>query len=159
MKIKPLLIATAFGLAALPVLAEGEYLHVQTTAGWEVIPTSDIDKLTFHDGFMTATDSQNKEIAKIKQTELGKMLVSDSKESASVIDIIDDTATASFSFDAATKSVTILKDGTFSIHTLGGEQLLVIPLVKKGEVINIAAINSEVVIIKSGSYAVKALMK
>ena len=159
MKIKHLLLSTAFSLAALSALAEGEYLHIQTTAGWEVIPTSDIDKLTFNDGFMTATDSQNKEIAKIKQSELGKMLVSDSMESASVIDIIDDTVTASFSFDATTKSVTILEDGTFSIHTLGGEQLLVIPFVKKGEVINIAAINSEVVIIKSGSYAVKALMK
>ncbi len=159
MNFKHLLIGTAFSLAALPAFAEGEYLHVQTSSGWEVIPISNVNKLTFNGGYMTATDSQNKELIKIKQTELGKMLVNDSKESASVIGITDETTPANFAFDANAKSVLILEDGDFSVYTLSGEQLIAIPTVKKGETVNLAAINSEVVIIKSGSYAIKALMK
>lgn len=159
MNFKHLLIGTAFSLAALPAFAEGEYLHVQTSSGWEVIPISNVNKLTFNGGYMTATDSQNKELIKIKQTELGKMLVNDSKESASVIGITDETTPANFAFDANAKSVLILEDGDFAVYTLSGEQLIAIPTVKKGETVNLAAINSEVVIIKSGSYAIKALMK
>lgn len=159
MNFKHLLIGTAFSLAALPAFAEGEYLHVQTSSGWEVIPISNVNKLTFNGGYMTATDSQNKELIKIKQTELGKMLVNDSKESASVIGITDETTPANFAFDANAKSVLILEDGDFSVYTLSGEHLIAIPTVKKGETVNLAAINSEVVIIKSGSYAIKALMK
>lgn len=159
MNLKHLLFTTVFCIAALPVSAEDHYLHVQTAEGWKVLDIAQVDRLTFSNGFMTATGHDNQQIAQIKQTDLSKMFVTESKESASAPEISDISQERPFTFDASTKSVRILKDGDFAIFNVAGSKLLSIPEVKAGQLVDINAVKADIVIIKSGHYTVKAILK
>lgn len=53
----------------------------------------------------------------------------------------------------------MLADGEITVYSIAGEELVSIPGLKKGEIVDLNAVRNEVVILKSGNYAVKALLK
>ncbi|MDE5661443.1 MAG: hypothetical protein K2I04_02325, partial [Muribaculaceae bacterium] len=59
MNLKNLFLAGAVALSALSVSAEdsaGNYLHIRTSEGWQVLNLDTVDRLTFKGGTMTAPD-------------------------------------------------------------------------------------------------------
>ena len=61
----------------------------------------------------------------------------------------------SFEYDATTRKVTMLKDGSLEIYRIDGARLTALPYVRSGEVIDIAAVGHNIVILKSGKYTLK----
>lgn len=158
MNLKHLLLTASLCIAALPISAEQHYLHVQTSEGWKVLDIAQVDRLTFSNGVMTATDHDKQQITQIKQTDLSKMFVTE-KETSAVDEIHDVDIEPSFMFDSTSKSVRILKDGDFAIFNPAGSTLISIPDVKVGQLVDINDVKADIIIIKSGHYSVKALLK
>lgn len=133
------------------------YLHIRTNSGWQVLSLDQVDRLTFKNNVMTATDANNNVVASFPQDQLEAMRVN---ESAGVNDVTADTnADATFTFDAADATATMLADGDFEVYSLNGSLLVRIPEVKKGETINLSAVESGIVIVKSGNYSAKVTIK
>lgn len=158
MKLKHLLFALTFAGTALPLMAqeEGNYLHVQTASGCEVIDLEQADRLTFKNGTMTATDKNLVTVASFKQSELESMYYS---ETSGVESITDDTRVNTFSFNGDTKTVTMKADGKFEVFSEAGVKLVEIPSAKQGETINLSAIRKGIVILKSGSHSLKTIIR
>ena len=49
----------------------------------------------------------------------------------------------------------MLKDGSLEIYRIDGARLTALPYVRSGEVIDIAAVGHNIVILKSGKYTLK----
>lgn len=152
-----LLTASAISVSA----AEGEalYLHIKTSSGWRVFSLDNVDKLKFAGNTMTVTDSNDNTVASFQRDELSNMAVDEvSTPEAGVNEIVLGTSVA-FTFDAATATVNMLADGPLDIYDLNGQHLVSIPAVAKGETVDLSQIAAGVVIIKSGSYNLKAALK
>jgi hypothetical protein len=145
-------------LLASAVAANAEnYLHVHTDSGWEVINLDLVDRLTFTNGNMVATDAAQNVIATIPQSSLQNMYVN---ESAGISKpTVDSSATATFTFNATSKMATLLADGAFDVYNEAGKRILAIPHAQRGETVNLSALSAGTIIIKSGNYSLKTIVK
>lgn len=158
-KIALALLLTASALNVSATEKENLYLHIKTSSGWRVLSLNQIDKLKFAGNSMTVTDTNDKVVATFTRSDVATMIVDDaSTPEAGVNDITADSGVA-FSFDAASHSVIMLSDGPLDVYDLNGRHLVSIAAVAKGETVDLSAIAGEVVIIKSGSYNLKAALK
>ncbi len=158
MQFKHLLLSAVFAGCALSGMAqeEGNYLYVRTATGYEVLNLDKVDRLTFSGGIMTASDKDNKTVATFPQDQIDKMYVS---ETAGITSVAADNAEPTFKFDATTAVVTMLADGDFNIYDTAGASLIGTAKVKKGETIALSGMEPGIVILKSGNYTVKAILK
>lgn len=139
----------------------GNYLHVNTGSGWKVIDIDKVDKLTFTGGNMTAVDSENKTVESIPLNSLVAMVYSEDAKApeTSSVAIVEGNAKNGFHFDAASSIVTMQVAGNFEVFAASGELLVNIPEVKVGETIDLSAVKSGVVIMKTGDYTLKTILK
>lgn len=162
MKIKHLLFALAIAGASLPMMAqetEGNYLHVLTSAGWKVLDLDQIDRLTFKNGSMVATDKKQNTIETISQNDLTKMAYSETKAEFSGIEMLPADEKAVFSFFNGSKTVVMKADGNLAVYTEAGVRLVEIPDAKAGQAIDLSAIRQGIVILKSGNQSLKAIIR
>jgi hypothetical protein len=153
---KKFLLPLALLAATMTVSAEN-YLHIRTDAGWEVIDLDKVDRITFTNGNMVATDASQNVLSTIAQSTLQTMYVDDT---AGIDKVSADNTAATLTFDAATKVVTLLADGSFEIYNAAGALLVAIPQVKQGETVNLSGISAATpVILKNGNYSLKAIVK
>lgn len=131
----------------------GQYLHVQTTSGWKVFDLEKVDRLTFTSGNMVASDADNNTLETFDRAILEKMYVD---ETSGVQSVTADAAKATFNFNNGI--ATMLADGKFEAFALDGSLLVSIDA-KKGETIDINAISPNVVILKAGSFTLKATLR
>ena len=89
MNLKKILIALAFVGMAIPgfAQAEGNYLHVKTADGWKVLNLDKVDRLTFKDGNMTASDKDNNVVETVPMASLETITFSEQPEPSSVTSI------------------------------------------------------------------------
>jgi hypothetical protein len=81
-------------------------------------------------------------------------------DTAGIDKVSADNTAATLTFDAATKVVTLLADGSFEIYNAAGALLVAIPQVKQGETVNLSGISAATpVILKNGNYSLKAIVK
>lgn len=132
---------------------EGQYLHVQTASGWKVLDLEKVDRLTFTTGNMVVSDADNNTLETFNRASLEKMYFA---ETSGVQSVIADSTKAIFGFGNGV--VSMLADGKFEAYSLDGS-LLVSINAKKGETIDINAISANVVILKSGSFTLKATLR
>lgn len=132
---------------------EGQYLHVQTASGWKVLDLEKVDRLTFTTGNMVASDADNNTLETFDRASLEKMYFD---ETSGVQSVIAESAKATFGVSNGVAAM--LEDGKFEVYSLDGS-LLVSINAKKGETIDINAISANVVILKSGSYTLKATLR
>jgi hypothetical protein len=158
MKIRPLLFILTMVGASLPLIAqeEGNYLHVQTTTGWKVLDLDSVDRLSFNNGVMTASDKNLNTVETIPQDQLISMNYS---ETAGVVGVVAEEEADTFTFDRATKTAIMNCDGRFEVYTEAGIRLVEIPAARKGETIDLSDIRKGIVILKSGNKSVKEIIK
>ncbi len=135
--------------------AAANYLHVKTDKGWEVLDLDRVDRLTFSGGKMTASDEQGATVATFNQTALEQIYVD---ETTGVTSVEAQEAKATFTYNTSAKTALMLADGNFEISAADGACLVSVPA-KSGEYICLEAINPGVVILKSGKYTLKAIVK
>jgi|GEM_PF-2727401 len=155
MVFKHFIAAAACAVVMVPAMAESQYLHIRTASGWEVLDLAQVDRLTFKSGSMTATDKQNNTVATYNQNALESMYVDENAGIESVVST-DTEATFTFSKDGY---VEMKADGAFLIYGADGALLLEIPEARKGEIISLKTLRQGVVILKSGNYSIKAIVK
>lgn len=165
MKPSVLFCGIGIALAALGIRAEGDeshYLHIRTNDGWTAIDLNRIDRLTFKDGNMIATDNEQKTIGNFPQSTLTSMFI-DEKEELDLSGVenigVSEEGDKTFHYDTATSMARMVVSGEFIVYNLKGETLLRIPEAKAQEVIDLSAITDHVLIIKSGSYSLKTFRK
>ena len=157
MKFKPVILAAFIVCSLCPASAIDDYLHIKTADGWVVLNLNKADRLTFNGGKMTVLDESGNTVTTINQTVLEKAHFSNTPESASVSSIITEEPT--FTFDASSKSVKIAKDGIFEIFSVDGKTLVSISEAKKGESVSLEHLAEGFVIMKSGNYTFKTIVK
>jgi len=156
MTFRPIIVAASLALA-LPAFADGNYLHIRTADGWEVLDIDKVDRLDFKGGKMTATDASGNVVASYPQESLESMFIDDT---AGVTDAVAGGDTEpSFTFDAASGLVNILADGDFTVYDADGRALVSIPGVCAGQVVDLSAIHPGVVILVSGNYSLKVAVR
>lgn len=132
---------------------EGQYLHVKTSTGWSVLDLEKVDRLTFTAANMVASDANGNQVAGYERSSLDQMYFN---ESSGVETVVADAAAATFSYRNG--AAMMLADGMFEVYGVDGA-LLVSINAKKGETIDISAISQNVVILKSGSYTLKTVLR
>lgn len=139
---------------------ESFYLHIKTAAGWRVLDLNKVDRLSFSGNTMTASDANNNVVETFNRSEIDVMSVNDDPENAStgIVDVKADAGVA-FTFDSATASVKMLKNGPLKVYDVNGALLVSIPAVAGGEAVDLSAIESGIVIINSNNYNLKAALK
>lgn len=153
--IKKLLSFGVFALLTAGVASadEGQYLHIRTSGGWQVLNLEQVDRLTFTGGQMVAADANNNTLGSFEQSSLNEMYFD---ETAGVESTLAKAEGAAFSF--ANGVVTMKEDGRIEIFALDGVLLTAINA-KKGETIDLKAISSKYVILKSGKVAQKVSLR
>ena len=152
---KKTVVAAIFASLALS-LSAANYLHIRTDAGWTVLDLDNVDRITFTGGNMTVTDEKGGVLGTFKQEELQSL---HSDEIAGIAETVADSVETTFTFDAASRSVTVTADGDFTVYDAAGNTLVAIPGVKKGETIDLGALQPGVVIMTNGTHSLKALIK
>lgn len=156
-KIKALFLA-AVACCALSASAADYYLHLKTSSGWKVLNLDEVSTLTFKGDKMVARSADDKVVLDVPKAELEMMSVDQSAGiDVTVADATDGAVT--FTFDATACKAVMKTAGSFEMYGTAGEALLVIPAVAAGEEIDLSAITPGVVILKSGNYSLKALLK
>lgn len=122
-----------------------------------VLDLDKVDRLEFKGDNMIAKAEDNTQVASFPRTSLEVLYVDEAATTAITAAVADETA--AFTFDADSKSATMLADGSFAIYDINGRRLVEIPAVKKGETIDLQAIRPGVVILRSESFSVKAVIK
>ena len=156
MTFKPIIIAACLAFT-LPAFATGNYLHIRTANGWEVLDIDKVDRLEFKGGKMTATDATDKVVATYPQESLESMFIDDSAGIGNVA-VSDDAATA-LKYDASTGVVNILANGDFAVYDTDGRTLVSIPGVCAGETVNLSAIHPGVVVLVLGNHSLKVAIR
>lgn len=144
-------------MACLSGYAQGLYLHIETAEGWKVIDLEKVDRLSFAGGVMTATDSENKTVATVAQEKLQTMRVDDVQE-AGLESVIADGSEV-FTYNAATRTLTFLQDGPLSIYGIDGAEIHTIPSVTKGQTVSLEDLRPGIIILKSGDFSLKTVVK
>lgn len=160
MSFKKLVIIPAFISACLSMWAQSadtNYLHIYTNGQWVVLDLDKVDRLEFKGDNMIAKAEDNTEVATYPRTSLQVLYVDEVATTAITAATADQTA--AFTFDAATKSATMLADGQFTIFDINGRRLVEIPAVKKGEIVDLKALRPGIVILRSGNFSMKAVIK
>ena len=157
MKLKFIFLSFLSVVTLIPAFASDNYLHIQTSTGWQVLNIDNVDKLTFKGGNMTATDSQDKTVLSVPQQDLVSLNVN---ESAGVEAIVANSAAeATFLYDSTSRKAILSQDGNFEIYNAAGALLVSIPAVHRGQEIDLSAITPGIVILKSGNYTLKTVLK
>lgn len=162
MKIKLLLFALAIAGASMPIMAhetEGNYMHVLTSTGWKVLDLDQVDRLTFKNGTMVASDKKQNAIETISQKDLMSMTYSETMAELSGVEMLSSDEDASFSFFNGSKTIVMKADGNFTVYSESGATLVEIPAAKAGQTIDLSAIRPGIVILKSGNQSLKAIIK
>ncbi len=141
---------------SLYAAAESDYLHIHTQSGWEILSLDQVDRLTFSNGVMTASDKDANTLGTYRQADLQEMYID---ETSGVESVMADAAEATLEFDAASRSLRVLADGQVDIYSVAGELLASVPEAKKGESIMLGSIRQGIVICKSGNHSIKAILK
>lgn len=147
------LIPLAFAAVAVSATA-GDFLHIQTAGGWKLYDVATIGYLKFEGANMLIQDNQQKTIASYPRTDVTSFHVDG--ESSSLDGVV---AGAKATFSYADGIVTMLSDGEFSVYAPDGVLLTTLSDVKAGQTINIADLGARVVILKSGSFTIKAAIR
>lgn len=165
MKLKHLAVA-ALLTAATAANAESLYLHIQTANGnWQVLDLEKVDRLTFTNGNMVATNTDNQTVATFAATDLATMQVNDDPETINEypvagIDAPESTgAEATFTFDPATRTIAVLVDGALTITAIDGRTAVAIPAVKAGQSVDVAAMAPGTYVINLGAQSLKAVIR
>lgn len=139
-----------FGLKA------ADYLHIRTADGWTVINLDNADRMTFNGGSMKVSDASGNIVGTFPQSALQEISVNDEPGASSVTSL--KAGQAPFRFSAGTRSAEMLADGMFEIFSMDGKRLVAIPA-RTGDRIALDAMSGAgVVIVKSGSYTIKAVL-
>jgi hypothetical protein len=163
MRLKPLAVVASLAMATV-LNAESLYLHIQTNDGdWHVYDIAQVDRLTFADGNMTATDANSQPIATFTAGNLTRMQVNDSRTDiteypvpAGIATVTTD-ATATFAING--HNILALADGAFTITTIDGRSAVAIPTVLEGQSIDVSALASGTYIITLGTYTQKVIIR
>lgn len=155
---KKLILTSVCTFAIFTAVAGSNYLHVRTSSGWEVLDLDKVDRLSFSGETMVASDASGNTVSTYPRTELQTMQVDNDFSGVNLV-IADESEAATFSFDASSDTVVMMTDGDFEIFNPTGVILLSIPGVKKGETIALAELQSGVLILKSGNYSIKVIIK
>ena len=139
--------------------AADEYLHVETAAGWKVVNIDNVSTLSFKGGTMEAKDANGKSVMSIPCSELKTMKVAATDIPSGVISVESDAEGVPFVFSASEKCVRMITDGKFEIFDLSGNLLVSIPEVRSRQIIDINDVSAGVVIMKSGEYSIKTVVK
>ena len=135
-------------------LAEGnQYLHIHTADGWKVLDLEKVDRLSFSGNQMIAADENNVTVETFDRSGLAEMYVD---ETSGVNEIASDAADATFSYKQGV--ATMLADGLFEVYGLDGSLMVAIKA-KKGENIDLTAMTQEIVILKSGKFTAKVVLR
>lgn len=157
MKFRNQILAAALcGAVSFGVMAESNYLHIETADGWKVLNVDNVDRLTFAGGNMTATDAANAVVLTVAQSDLKTLVVT---QSAGVETPVADEVKATFVFNAATATATMLADGAFEVYNVAGALLVNIPGALKGQTVSLEGMEPGVVILKSGNYVLKTAIQ
>ena len=158
MKFSRLIFAMAFAASVFTASAEdeGNYLHIRTATGWDVLSLNQVDRLTFTNGVMTATDKNNATVATFPQASLETMYVDETAGVGSPV--VDEQTSATFTFAASTRTATMLADGEFTVYNAAGVRLVAIQALK-GETITLTGLEAGVAILKCGDYSLKTVIK
>lgn len=153
---KRLLLGLVFVLSfAMSWADAGNYLHIKTSEGWQVLDLNVVDRLSFDGNTMKATDEKGQTVAEIPQQNLERMDVS---QEAGVKTVLTERANATFSYNASTQKATMLADGEFELFGADGTRYISFKALK-GETVDLSSIAPGIVIIKSGDYSIKAIVK
>lgn len=150
----------AITMASAMAISAQNYLHIQTDSGWKLLDLDKVERISFAGGVMTATDASNNVLSSIAQSNL-KMMYVDEVEDLSGVQLSTITQTEStMAYDASTKTLHILADGTLDVYNAAGLKLISIPEVKKGEDVNVEQLaTAGTVIFKNGNYIIKTVVK
>lgn len=164
MKIKYLLPILCFALSALCGVAESLYLHIQKSDGtWEVLSLDKVDRLTFDNGKMVASDATGNEVANFDAADLTTLQVNETEDEVNDYTSLGSVArdTNGFSFDAATATVVFNGEqkGAFEIYDASGKRLVNITDYRSGQTVKIAALEAGVYILKLGDNTKKIAVK
>lgn len=156
MNFRKMLMFAACVAAVATASADGNYLHLKTASGWEVLDLEQVDRLTFANGVMTASDANKNTIKTFDQASLEQMYFDDT---AGVMTVSAEESEPSFQVSDNGRLVKMIQAGEFEVYSVAGESLVGIPGVKVGETINLSALPAGVAILKSGNYAKKVVLK
>lgn len=159
MRIRQLLLIAVCAFSSMNVSAEdltGDFIHIKTSKGWELIDLSVVDRISFKGDNMVATDKDNNTVASFPKADLERMFYS---ETSGVQKVEADDEAASFAVSADGREVRMVRDGEFAVYNVAGQLLASIPEVKAGECISLAGLGKGVVIVKSGKDAAKVILK
>ncbi|MDE5657117.1 MAG: hypothetical protein K2I19_08630, partial [Muribaculaceae bacterium] len=95
----------SLALAAMGASA-ANYLHIKTESGWEVLDLDRVDRLVFAGGVMNAQDASGNSVGSYSQASLEQIYVDDKAGAGNIQ--ADSKAKATFTFDAAAMSVSVL---------------------------------------------------
>ena len=153
---KRLLLGLVFALSfAMSWADAGNYLRIKTSEGWQVLDLDVVDRLSFDGTTMKATDEKGQTVAEIPQRNLERMDVS---QEAGVKNVLTERANATFSYNTSTQKATMLADGVFELFGADGTRYISFKALK-GETVDLSSIAPGIVIIKSGDYSIKAIVK
>lgn len=141
-------------LGAMTTSADGgQYLHIRTASGWSVLDLDQVDRLTFNAGTMVASDADNKTVETFDRGALSDMYFD---ESAGVQAVTADNTEATFSYNNGV--ATMLTDGPLEVYAVDGSMLVCLNA-RRGETVDLSAIRNNVIVLKSGSYTLKATLR
>lgn len=165
MKLKHLAAALVM-ISATTANAGDLYLHIQTADGnWQVLDLAKVDRLTFTGGNMVASDTDNNTVATFPASDLATMQVNDNATditefpSAGIETAASDTQAPTFTYNAATHSITAENDGTLTITAIDGRTVVTIPSVKTGQSVDVTAIAAGTYVITLGEYSLKTIIR
>ncbi len=156
-KIKALFLAAAV-CCAIGASAADYYLHLKTASGWKVLNLDEVSTLSFKGNNMVAKSADDKVVLDVPKAELELMSVDQSAGIEATV-VASNEGDATFTFDANARKAVMKSTGSFEMYGTGGEALLSIPSVSASDEIDLSNITPGVVILKSGNYSLKALLK
>lgn len=162
MKLKLFLTGLFIIISVMVMKAEEEashYLHIQDEAGWSVLNLDSVDRLLFSDGNMSALDKNRNVLGTYPQSHLKTLYVDENADLSQIKDLFaDEKVDASFIL-GDNGLVTLLADGEFSVYDINGSLLVYIEGARAQQTIDLSAISEDILILKSGNYAIKAVRK
>ena len=137
MKLKSILttLACILGIAGAAAEDAGNYLHVLTDKGWQIISLDKVDRLTFAGGTMTATDANGTTVATFPQSTLQTIAVKETSTTAISAPEVDAT------FRITGTDVEIVTGGAFEVYSISGTRLVNIPNTAPGHIVSLSGLN------------------
>lgn len=163
---KYLLTAALISTMSLWSFAESLYLHIQKADGnWEVLCLDNVDRLTFQNNQMIASDTEGEEVATFDSADLESLQVNDSADENDVIDYtgvatVNANSEGFIFVDATTVRFNGTDTaGTFEIFDTMGKRVVAIKGYKAGQSVDISAMEHGVYVLKFGNNSKKIAVK